>query len=172
MGWLLTKRGFATDWSAIRDLTRYPELRFLDRFDVLVPIAYAVALFGLGEALAAWAPGLGTDGWQLLIWGFFISTVVLFHATVTINSLAHVWGRRRYATADQSRNNLWLALLTFGEGWHNNHHHFPASARQGFFWWEIDLTWYGLKLLSWCRLIWDLRPVPPRQRMAHLGNGG
>jgi stearoyl-CoA desaturase (delta-9 desaturase) len=167
IGWMLTRRGFQTDLAVVKDLARYPELRFIDRYDIFVPVLYAVALFSLGEALEAWAPGLGTNGWQLLIWGFFISTVVLFHATVTINSLAHVWGRRRYATKDQSRNNLWLALITFGEGWHNNHHHFPASARQGFYWWEIDLTWYVLKLMSWCRLIWDLKPVPARLRQAH-----
>lgn len=167
MGWLLTARGFRTDWSAVRDLARFPELRFLDRFDILVPTLYAVALFALGAALERWAPGLGTNAWQLLIWGFFVSTVVLFHATVTINSLAHVWGKRRYQTADQSRNNLWLALLTFGEGWHNNHHHFPGSARQGFFWWEIDLTWYVLKVMSWFRIVWELKPVPAKFRFAH-----
>ena len=87
----------------------------------------------------------------MLVWGFFVSTVVLYHATFTINSLAHRFGTRRYATRDDSRNNCWLALLTFGEGWHNNHHHYPASARQGFYWWEIDLTYYGLRLLRAAR---------------------
>ena len=104
-----------------------------------------LTVFGVGMALERWAPGLGTNGPQLLVWGFFVSTVVLFHATVTINSLAHRWGRQRFDTRDDSRNNLWLALITFGEGWHNNHHFFPGSARQGFRWWEIDLTWYGLR---------------------------
>ena len=89
-----------------------------------------------------------------------MSTVVLFHATVTINSLAHRYGRRRFATRDDSRNNLWLALLTFGEGWHNNHHFYPGSARQGFRWYEIDLTWYGLRLMQALGLVWELRPVP------------
>jgi len=102
----------------------------------------------------------------MLIWGFFVSTVVLFHATVTINSLAHRFGRRRYATPDHSRNNLLLALITFGEGWHNNHHHYPASARQGFYWWEVDLTYYALRVLSWLGLIWDLKPVPAALRDA------
>jgi stearoyl-CoA desaturase (delta-9 desaturase) len=160
MGWFLTPRAFATDTSVIPDLAKYPELRFLDRFDIFVPVALAVALMLIGEALETYAPGLGTTGPQLLFWGFFVSTVVLFHATVTINSLAHVWGKRRYQTRDDSRNNFWLALLTFGEGWHNNHHHYPGSARQGFFWWEIDLTYYALKALSWLGLIWDLKPVP------------
>ena len=153
VGWFLTRRGFATDLSRIPDLARFPELRLLDRFDVLVPIALATALFLIGGA-------------HLLIWGFFVSTVVLFHATVTINSLAHRYGRRRYPTRDDSRNNVWLALLTFGEGWHNNHHHYPGSARQGFYWWEVDVTWYVLKLLSWLRVVWDLKPVPRQLRAA------
>lgn len=164
MGWFLTPRAFAIDWKLIPDLARYPELRFLDRFDILVPVALACVLFFGGNWLQAAAPGLGTSGPQLLIWGFFVSTVVLFHATVTINSLAHVWGRRRYPTRDTSRNNLWLALLTFGEGWHNNHHHYPASARQGFYWWEVDVSYYLLKALSWVGLVWDLKPVPERIR--------
>lgn len=164
MGWFMTPRAFPIDWKAIPDLERFPELKFLDRFDILVPVALAALLFGLGQLLETYAPALGTSGPQLLIWGFFFSTVVLFHATVTINSLAHVWGNRRYETRDTSRNNFWLALLTFGEGWHNNHHHYPASARQGFFWWEIDLTWYALLLMQRCGLIWDLKPVPARIR--------
>ena len=125
-----------------------------------VPVLLAALLFGAGMALERWAPGLGTNGPQLLVWGFFVSTVVLFHATVTINSLAHRWGRRRYATRDDSRNNPWLALITFGEGWHNNHHFFPGSARQGFRWWEVDLTWYGLRTLQLFGLVRDLKPVP------------
>ncbi len=96
----------------------------------------------------------------MLVWGFFVSTIVLFHATVTINSLAHRFGKRRFQTRDDSRNNLWLALLTFGEGWHNNHHFFPGSARQGFRWWEIDLTYYGLRTMAMLRLVHDLKPIP------------
>lgn len=160
MGWFLSRQHFATDHSQIPDLQRYPELRWLDRFDLLVPVAFAVALFGLGALLERFAPGLGTNGWQLLVWGYFLATVVLIHVTLTINSLAHVWGRRRYATRDDSRNNWFLALLTLGEGWHNNHHHFPGSARQGFYWWEIDISFYVLKLMSWVGLVHDLKPVP------------
>nr|WP_244663868.1 MULTISPECIES: acyl-CoA desaturase [unclassified Xanthomonas] len=159
-GWFLTPRGFSTDWEAIPDLRRFPELRFLDRFDLLLPVLLALALFLLGGWLQQHMPQLGTDGPQLLVWGFFISTVALFHATFTINSLAHRFGSRRFDTRDDSRNNLWLALLTFGEGWHNNHHFFPGAARQGFRWWELDLTWYGLKALSWTRVIRELKPVP------------
>lgn len=165
-GWFLTRAGFRTDRTRIPDLLRFPELRLLDRFDVLVAIALATALFLLGGYLEKNHPDVGTNGPQLLIWGFFLSTVVLFHVTVSINSLAHRFGSRRYATSDNSRNNGWLALLTFGEGWHNNHHHFPASSRQGFFWWEIDLTWYVLKIMSWFRLVWDLRSVPVDIRAA------
>lgn len=159
-GWFLTPGAFRTDWARIPDLNKYPELRWLDRYDTAVPIALAALLFGLGSLLHAVVPSWGTTGGQMLVWGFFVSTVVLFHATVTINSLAHRFGRRRFDTRDNSRNNLWLALLTFGEGWHNNHHFYPGSARQGFRWWEVDLTWYGLKLMSALGLVWDLKPVP------------
>lgn len=164
MGWFLTNHGFHTDRMVIKDLNRFPELRLLDRFDILVPVGLAAALFALGWWLERAAPGLGTSGPQLLVWGFFISTVALFHATVTINSLAHRWGTRRFATRDNSRNNLLLALLTFGEGWHNNHHHFPGSARQGFRWWEVDLTYYGLRAMAALGLVWDLKPVPAQLR--------
>ena len=125
-----------------------------------MPAIFGAALFALGEILRHLAPGLGTSGGQLFIWGFFISTVVLLHGTLFINSLAHVFGSRRFDTGDESRNSLLLALVTLGEGWHNNHHRYMTAARQGFFWWEIDMTYYGLKLLSWTGLIWDLRTVP------------
>ncbi|WP_109125601.1 acyl-CoA desaturase [Dyella sp. C11] len=159
-GWFLTPEAFKTDLSRVPDFQVYPELRWLDRFDTAIPVALAVALFALGALLHRFAPTLGTSAWQMLVWGFFVSTVVLFHATVTINSLAHRFGQRRFATRDNSRNNPWLALITFGEGWHNNHHFYPGSARQGFRWWEIDLTWYGLRLLAALGLVWDLKPVP------------
>ena len=164
IGWFLTREAFRTDEAVITDLTRYPELRWLDRFDVLVPIAFAVALYFFGFWLQRAHPLLGTSGSQMLIWGFFISTVVLLHATVTINSLAHRFGSRRYSTRDDSRNNWLLAVITFGEGWHNNHHHFPGSARQGFRWWEIDLTYYVLRAMALCGLVWDLKPVPAKLR--------
>ena len=160
MGWFLTPRGFRTNWDAIPDLRGLPELRLLDRFDLLMPILLATGLYFLGDWLGISHPELGTSGAQILVWGFFVSTVVLFHATVTINSLAHQFGTRRFETRDDSRNNWMLALITFGEGWHNNHHHFPGSARQGFRWWEIDLTWYGLKLLAAVGLVRELKPVP------------
>jgi stearoyl-CoA desaturase (delta-9 desaturase) len=160
VGWFLTPRNFHTRVDRVQDLARFPELRFLDRFDMLVPVLLAVVLFLLGLALETWAPGLGTDRWQMLVWGFFVSTVVLAHATFTINSLSHVIGTQPYDTKDDSRNNLFLALLTMGEGWHNNHHYFQGSVRQGFRWWQVDLTYYGLVVLSWLGVVWDLRPVP------------
>jgi len=97
-----------------------------------------------------------------LIWGFFVSTVVLFHCTAGINSVAHLFGRRRYETKDQSRNNALLALLTLGEGWHNNHHRYATATRQGFFWWELDITYLGLLFFSKLGLVWDLKPVPQK----------
>jgi stearoyl-CoA desaturase (Delta-9 desaturase) len=169
MGWFLTAEGFRTDWKRVPDFARYPELRWLDRWDVLVPVALATMLFVAGVLLAHFAPTLSTSGGQLLVWGFFVSTVVLFHVTVTINSLAHRFGTRRFETHDDSRNNMLLALLTFGEGWHNNHHFFPGSVRQGFRWWELDLTFYGLKLMAALGLVQGLKSVPARVLRAGRG---
>ncbi|MBX3694378.1 MAG: acyl-CoA desaturase [Steroidobacteraceae bacterium] len=160
MGWFLGKHGFVPDLRRVRDLLQFPELRWLDRFDVAVPVLLAIGMFALGALLGRVAPQLGTNGWQMLVWGFFVSTVACYHGTYTINSLSHVFGRQRYRTGDSSRNNWFLALITLGEGWHNNHHHYPSAARQGFYWWEIDITYYLLKLMSWLGLIWDLKPVP------------
>ncbi|MGA2563769.1 MAG: acyl-CoA desaturase [Steroidobacteraceae bacterium] len=164
MGWFLTIKGFAPDLRLARDWLRFPELRWLDRFDILVPLAFGLGMYLLGAALARSAPALGTSATQMLVWGFFISTVLCWHATYTINSLSHVFGVQRYRTGDTSRNNWLLALLTLGEGWHNNHHYFPGSARQGFYWWEFDLTYYLLKSMAWLGLIWDLKTVPSAVR--------
>jgi stearoyl-CoA desaturase (delta-9 desaturase) len=135
------------DDSNVSDLLLYPELRWIDRHDWVPLSAYALACFAAGGV-----PGL--------VWGFVVSTLAVFHATMLINSLAHVWGTRRYATNDRSRNNALLALLTFGEGWHNNHHHYMSSARQGFFWWEIDFTYYVLRVLALLHLVWGVREPP------------
>ncbi|MEO8537031.1 MAG: fatty acid desaturase, partial [Betaproteobacteria bacterium] len=165
-GWFLARGNFATREEWVKDLARFPELRFLDRFDALVPVALAALLYGAGEWLAIAYPALRTDGLMLVVWGFCISTVALYHATFTVNSLAHTRGSRRYPRRDSSRNNWWIAVITFGEGWHNNHHHFPGSARQGFFWWEIDFTYYGLRLLAVLGLVRELRLVPTAVRDA------
>jgi stearoyl-CoA desaturase (delta-9 desaturase) len=161
IGWITARHNFRTKLERVRDLARFPELRFLDRFDIVVPVLLFATLFGIGALLEAYAPGLGTTGGQLMVWGL-ISTIVLGHATFTINSLSHLFGSRPFETKDTSRNNPWLALLTLGEGWHNNHHHFQGSARQGFLWWEYDVSYYGLCVLRAFGLVWDLNPVPAR----------
>lgn len=163
-GWFLSPNNFTTEFDRVKDLLKFPELLFLDRFDVVVPVFFAISIFLFGAWLETAMPQLKTNGWQLLIWGFVISTVWLYHATFSVNSVAHIWGKRRYKTHDQSRNNLVIAILTFGEGWHNNHHYYPGSARQGFYWWELDLTYYGLKVLSMVGVIWNLRLIPDRIR--------
>jgi stearoyl-CoA desaturase (delta-9 desaturase) len=172
VGWFMSRAHFARRGALVASLARYPELRFLDRWDALVPLLLCGLLYAAGACAEAYAPALGTSGAQLLVWGFCISTVALYHATFSINSLAHRFGARRYATRDASRNNLWLALITFGEGWHNNHHHYPAAARQGFYWWEIDLTYYGLRLLQALRVVWDVRDVPRAARDARAEGAG
>jgi len=153
MMWILVKRNARTDHDKVRDLARYPELRWVDRHAIWFTVAFAIALFVIG-------------GSHALLWGYFVSTVVLWHGTFTINSLSHVWGTRRYATTDDSRNNPLLAVLTLGEGWHNNHHYYQRSARQGFYWWEIDLSFYALKLLALVHVVWDVQGVPEHVREA------
>ena len=170
LGWFMARENFPARERLVRTLAaRFPELRFLDRWDALVPLLLVALLWVAGALCERFAPGLGTSGAQMVAWGFCVSTVALYHATFSINSLAHRFGRRRYATRDASRNNAWLALVTFGEGWHNNHHRYPASARQGFFWWEVDLTYYGLCVLQALGLIRNLRPVPAHVRDATGG---
>jgi stearoyl-CoA desaturase (delta-9 desaturase) len=147
VGWIFTPRHGATDYDAIADFARYPELVWLDRHPYL-----PAALVGLITWLIA--------GWPGLVVGFCWSTVLVWHGTFAINSVAHVAGRQRYVTGDDSRNNWLLAILTMGEGWHNNHHAYQSSVRQGFRWWEYDPTFYALKLLSWCGIVWDLQSPP------------
>jgi len=160
IGWLMTPAAFPTRAERVRDWAKFPELVWLNRFDTVAPILLAAVLYGVGALLGVHAPRLGTSGAQMLVWGFFISSTVLYHGTATINSLDHLIGTRRYATPDTSRNNWVLAILTLGEGWHNNHHHYAVTARQGFFWWELDITYYLLVVLSWLRIVRDLTPVP------------
>lgn len=160
IGWITSSKNFPTDYRRIKDLAKYPELVFLNRFDTLIPVLFAVAVFFFGYWIGKAFPQLETGGFQLLVWGFFISTVALFHGTACINSMAHVWGRKRYETGDDSRNSFLLSLITLGEGWHNNHHRHMGCVRQGFYWWEIDITYLLLKVMSWTGLIWGLRPVP------------
>ena len=160
MFWFMGKSNFSTKNDLIKDLIKFPELRILDRFDIVIPFLLAVGLFIFGDILNSYKPEWGANGPQLLVWGFFISTVLLFHGTCSTNSLAHKFGNRRYVTGDDSRNNLIVSLITLGEGWHNNHHHYPNSVNQGFYWWEIDITYWILKILSVFGIIWDLKKVP------------
>jgi stearoyl-CoA desaturase (Delta-9 desaturase) len=149
VGWIFARRHDTTDLVKLADFARYPELMLLHKYELLPAIVVAILCF-----LAA--------GWSGLVVGFFWSTVLVYHATFCINSLAHVSGRKRYLTGDDSRNNWLLALFTMGEGWHNNHHACQSSVRQGFRWWEIDATYYILRALSWLRIVWDLK-TPPEQ---------
>lgn len=162
MGWFNSDEGLRIDWDAVPDWKKVPELVWLERLHMVGPVFLGAAMFGLGWALETWAPGLGADGWSMFFWGFALSTTLLYHGTFTINSIAHVVGKRRFATRDDSRNNFWLALLTLGEGWHNNHHYYPGSARQGFYWYEVDLCYYVLWAMSKVGLVWDLNPVPAK----------
>ena len=147
VGWIFARQHDTTDLVKVGDLARYPELVWLHRWE----LAPAIALAGLCF--------LG-GGWSGLVVGYLWSTVLVYHATFCINSLAHVRGAQRYVTGDDSRNNWLLALITMGEGWHNNHHAFQSSVRQGFKWWEIDPTYYILRGLSWLRIVWDLKQPP------------
>jgi stearoyl-CoA desaturase (delta-9 desaturase) len=145
LGWILSDEYDHYDPKRIADLVKYPELRWLDKYHLVPTILYGAAIYYIG-------------GYAAFVWGYLVATVVLYHGTFLINSLAHIWGTRRFATPDESRNNFWLALVTLGEGWHNNHHFFMSSTRQGIRWWEIDITYYTLKMLSWIRITRDLRP--------------
>ena len=165
VGWIVSKGAYNFDAKSVPDLMKFPELRFLNRFDNLVPVLEAVALFFFG----VWLEGRGwnTSGAQMLIWGFFVSIIISSHATFTINSLTHMFGSKRYKSKDESRNSFLLAILTFGEGWHNNHHYYPGAVRQGFYWWEWDLTYYVLWVMARLGIIWDLNAVPAGVREAH-----
>jgi stearoyl-CoA desaturase (delta-9 desaturase) len=167
IGWITSSANIPTDYKAINDLARYKELVWLNRFDWVPATLLALTLLFSGMYLHTAVPQLGTSGPQLLIWGFFVSTAVLFHGTCCINSVGHLLGTTRFATSDASRNNWLLALITMGEGWHNNHHRFQGSARQGLYWYEIDVTYYILLLFEKLGLIWNLhRPSPQAVRDA------
>jgi stearoyl-CoA desaturase (delta-9 desaturase) len=154
LGWICCDANIPTRYENIPELVKFPELVWLNRFDWLGSAILIICLWIAGEWLNS------TTGAQLVVWGYFISTVVLFHGTCTINSLSHVFGNQRFNTGDTSRNNGLLAIVTMGEGWHNNHHFYPGATRQGFYWWEIDATYAILKTLSWVGIVKNLHPVP------------
>lgn len=155
LGWILAPKYDETRYENIKDFAAYPELRWLNKYWAIPVVSLAVALFFIG-------------GFSMLVWGFFVSTTILWHGTFTINSLSHVFGKRRYKSTDTSRNSFLLALLTCGEGWHNNHHFHQNTANQGWFWWEVDLSYYILKGLSVFGIVRDLRTPSHQTKYAHL----
>jgi len=148
-GWFMKKKNLHAHYHLIRDFSKYPELRFLERYWYLAPLPVIALLYVLG-------------GWNAMVWGFFVPTVFVNNVTYAVNSLVHVFGGRRYQTKDDSRNNLLVALFAFGEGWHNNHHRFAGSARQGFAWYQLDITYLILKFCNWLRIVAKLKPVPEK----------
>ncbi len=154
-GWVLSSRYDQLKEDRITDFTKYPELMWLNKYHLVPPTLFGAVLFALG-------------GWPVLCWGLFVSTVFLWHGTFTINSLSHVFGSTRYRTTDTSKNNFALALITMGEGWHNNHHFYQSTANNGFFWWEVDATYYVIKALSWVGIVWDVRTPPKHIRDSYL----
>lgn len=162
VGWVMNHNCNPTKYELVKDIGKYREIYLLNQLHMVVPIALAFALLALGSFLGSAFPESGISGLQFLVWGFFVSTTLLYHGTFVINSLTHVIGTRRFETDDESRNNLILALITLGEGWHNNHHRYPASERQGFYWYEIDLSHMALRLLSFFGIVWDLKSPPKR----------
>ncbi len=162
VGWIVGPDYKETDYKTIGDYAKYPELVWLNKYYLVPPLMLAIGVTALG----AWVNGGSAalmfthHGLSTLFIGFFLSTVILYHGTFSINSIMHKFGNQRYESGDESKNSLWLALLTLGEGWHNNHHYYEVASRQGFFWWEIDITWYILKMMTWAGLVWDLKDVP------------
>lgn len=157
VGWMWNKASFEPAGANVKDLYRYPELKALQRHYPLVVVLQGLAFYALGALLEHYYPELGTTGPQMLVWGFIISTVALWHATFMVNSVCHSWGMRNHATGDDSTNHPLVALLTLGEGWHNNHHKFAYSARHGLEWWQLDLTYLGLRTLEALGLVSDLK---------------
>ena len=155
VGWMLSKESAPTEFKRVKDLSRYPELHFLNKYHYIPPVLYALLIYTL------W-------GFPGLVWGFFISTTALYHCTFFINSLTHMVGRTRYRSNDESKNSFVLALLCCGEGWHNNHHHYQSAVNQGWFWWEVDLSYYALSVLSWLGIVWDLRKPPAKIKAATI----
>jgi stearoyl-CoA desaturase (delta-9 desaturase) len=161
IGWILTSEHEATRYDLVKDLTKFPELVWLNKHYLFPAIALGAVVTFLGGFVNGGSfSTMLTHGWSTLFIGFFLSTIILYHATFAINSIMHWYGKPRYNTGDASKNSFILAILSLGEGWHNNHHYYQSSTRQGFFWWEIDITYYVLKVFSWFGLVWEIREVP------------
>ncbi len=160
IGWILCRAYGTIQQDRIKDLNKYPELRFIDRFHGLPVDSLNGVRYVVGAGLNTYYPALGTSGMQMVMWGFFLSTILVYHVTFCVNSVTHIIGNKRFDNDDESRNSFWIALLTFGEGWHNNHHRWPLSARQGMYWWEFDLSYLLLRGLEKLGLVWDLKVYP------------
>ena len=162
VGWIVGPDFKETDFKTIGDYAKYPELVWLNKHYLVPPVSLAILITALGGIVngGSITTMFTTAGLSTLFIGFFLSTVILYHGTFSINPIMHYFGKPRYKTGDESKNSLWLALITLGEGWHNNHHYYEVASRQGFFWWEVDITWYFLKVLSWLGLIWEMKGVP------------
>jgi len=154
--WISRPENDVTHWKKVPDLAKYPELVFLERAYLGIFVAMCVAFYY-------------TLGFQAMVWGCFVSTVLLWHGTFTINSLCHIFGRRVYATTDTSRNSFLLALITMGEGWHNNHHYYQAAAHQGFRWWEVDVSYYLIVAMEKLGLVWGVKRASERVIAGRLG---
>ena len=133
----------------IRDFSGVPEIAWLERYYFVPPLMLVAGLYLLG-------------GLPWVVWGFCVPTVSLGHATFAINSVNHMFGSRRFDTLDESRNNVVTAVVAAGEGWHNNHHRYQRAARNGFYWWELDPTWYVIRLMELAGLAWAVQRVPSR----------
>jgi len=162
VGWVLSTRFLEARLELIKDFLKFPEIVLLEKYNLVPPVVLAVLCYCFGVFCSSYFPSLGTSGSQMLVWGFFVSTTFLYHGTFLVNSFTHLVGKKRFKTDDESRNSLVIALITMGEGWHNNHHRYPGSEKQGFYWWEIDMSHYVLTALSWLGIVWDLR-VPPER---------
>ena len=160
VGWILCEKYKDTNEDAVKDLVKYPELKWLNKYHMVAPAVLAAGIFFFGVFLEHAAPALHTNGLQMISWGFFTSTTLLYHGTFSINSLTHLIGKKRFETGEQSKNSFVLSLVTMGEGWHNNHHRYPYSERQGIYWWEVDMSHYVLRVLSWLGLVWDIKTHP------------
>lgn len=168
IGWYMDKQYLDTNLDVVKDLAKYPELVVLNKYHSMVPILLAVVTYLLGEYSSLF--GAGVNGWHTLVWGFFLSTVFVLHITSHNNSLGHTknFGVRRYVINDDATNNYWIMLPSMGASLHNNHHHYPSAARAGFEWWEIDLSYYIIKLLQLLRIVWDVKEIPPEVRLSNL----
>ena len=167
MGWIMENKTGQTNLNKINDFRKFPELVWLNKYPFIPPILLVIILYITGLILGVVIPEPNFSGLQFIAYGFFLSTVAVYHVTFSINSVAHKFGNKRYSTKDDSVNNWFLAILSGGEGWHNNHHRYAVCTRQGFKWWEVDLTYYILRVLQKLKIVWDIRE-PPKSILSEI----